>query len=399
MARPEPRSLATVSAVATLALIAAAITLLALLRTDASYASAQSWSASLPDVALALAYALVGVVVTLKRPANLVGWALVVAGLGMLLAGIVSGYGELAVLAHPDAGLPAGAAAASISAGSWTPLMAGVFMLLATFPSGAVETRRRCRWVIAVLTGFGLVWVLITLGSPQLEAPLDDRDNPLAVPGSTILIAVAIPIIVFCLGSIVAAGIDLVRRFRRSAGLERQQFKWLAASGGLLVATLPFAATFNWSRVAGAVFTVELIALPVAVGIAVLRYRLFEIDRLVSRTITYGVLTAVLVGAYAGLVLGGQALFSSFAGGSNLAIAVSTLVVAALFLPARSLVQRFVDRRFNRRRFDAQRTLEGFGATLREQVDLETLRSGLVEAVDETMQPAHVGVWLRAGAP
>ena len=111
--------------------------------------------------------------------------------------------------------------------------------------------------------------------------------------------------------------------------------------------------------------------MPVAVAIAILRYRLYEIDRIVSRTLVYASLTVVLGAAYVGLVLAGQALFSSFAGGSNLAIAVSTLVVAALFLPVRSRVQRFVDRRFYRRRYDAQRTLEGFGARLREQVDLE----------------------------
>jgi hypothetical protein len=126
-----------------------------------------------------------------------------------------------------------------------------------------------------------------------------------------------------------------------------------------------------------------------------LRYRLYDVDRLISRSLTYALVTAVLVAAYAGLVLAGQAVFSSFAGGGDLAIAVSTLVVAALFLPLRSRVQRVVDRRFNRRRYDAARTLEAFGARLRDQVELDGLRADLERAVGETMQPAHATVWLR----
>ena len=139
--------------------------------------------------------------------------------------------------------------------------------------------------------------------------------------------------------------------------------------------------------------------MPVAVAIAILRYRLYEIDRIVSRTLVYASLTVVLGAAYVGLVLAGQALFSSFAGGSNLAIAASTLVVAALFLPVRARVQRFVDRRFNRRRYDAQRTLEEFGARLREQVDLASLERDLQAVVVETMQPTGASLWLRRKGP
>jgi hypothetical protein len=143
----------------------------------------------------------------------------------------------------------------------------------------------------------------------------------------------------------------------------------------------------------------SLVLIPIAVAVAILRYRLYEIDRVISRTIVYASLTIVLGAAYVGLVLAGQALFSSFAGGGDLAIAVSTLVVAALFLPLRGWVQRFVDRRFYRRRYDAQRTLEAFGARLREQVDLDTLAAELRTAVTETMQPAHASVWLRGARP
>jgi uncharacterized membrane protein YbhN (UPF0104 family) len=129
------------------------------------------------------------------------------------------------------------------------------------------------------------------------------------------------------------------------------------------------------------------------------RYRLYDVDRLISRSLTYALVTAVLVAAYAGLVLAGQAVFSSFTGGSNLAVAASTLVVAALFLPVRARVQRLVDRRFNRRRYNAARTLEAFGSRLRDQVELEGLRADLERAVGETMQPAHATVWLRGERP
>ena len=146
---------------------------------------------------------------------------------------------------------------------------------------------------------------------------------------------------------------------------------------------------------------VEFVALaaltfaPLTILVAVMRYRLYDIDTVISKTLVYAAVTIVLGAAYVGLVLAGQAVFSTFAGGSNLAIAASTLVVAALFLPVRSRVQRFVDRRFYRRRYDAQRTLEGFGARLREQIDLGTLEHDLRGVVTETMQPAHTSVWLR----
>jgi hypothetical protein len=380
------------------ALTLAGVALLCLMRIGTSYEPSKPLLESLPDALITLSYAAVGVVVTLKRPRNLVGWALVLAGVGTLAAGVASAYGELAVLGRPDAGLPGGTALAAVEGGSWTPLMAGVFLLLVTFPSGELPTRRIRRWVVSVLFGFLAAWVLITLSSEHLDAPLAEYENPLAVAWSNVFVACAIGVIVGCLSSVVAAGVIVVRRFRRSRGLERQQFKWLAASAGLLIATLPFAAAFNYSRVAGAIFTVELVALPVSVGIAVLRYRLYEIDLIVRRTLVYGTLSVLLAVAYVAIVLVLQELFSTFAGGSGLAVAVSTLVVAALFLPVRRRIQGFVDRRFYRSRYDAQRTLEAFGGRLREQVALDELAADLRAVVSETMQPAHASVWLRSGA-
>ncbi|MGZ8686793.1 MAG: hypothetical protein ACXWZP_00045, partial [Gaiellaceae bacterium] len=243
--------------------------------------------------------------------------------------------------------------------------------------------------------GFAAVWAIISTAPGKLEAPLEAYDNPLAFTTSPAYFAAVIPIIVACLGSILVAAAIAVRRSRRSRGQEREQFKWLAVSAGLLVVTLPLAAAFNWSRIAGVVFTLQLIALPISVGVAVLRYRLYEIDVIIRRTLVYSVLSAFLAGMYVATVIGLQALFSSFAGGSNLAIAVSTLVVAALFLPVRARVQRVVDRRFYRRRYDAGRTLESFGERLRQEVELVTLQAELRAVVDRTMKPAHVSLWLR----
>ena len=145
------------------------------------------------------------------------------------------------------------------------------------------------------------------------------------------------------------------------------------------------------------ILAVTLLLFPGAVGVAMLRYRLYDVDRVINKTLVYGGLTAVLAGAYAGLVLAGQAIFSSFAGGSNLAIAISTLLVAALFMPLRRRIQGFVDRRFYRRRYDAARTLERFTARLREEVDLEVLNGDLIDVVQETVQPARVSLGLREG--
>ena len=387
------RALAPAAYVLSACLVVSFVALVVLLSLDSSYEPSQSLASSLPDVLILLAFVLVGLVVTLKRPENLVGWALLLAGLGLLLGGVLGAYGELALLAKPEAGLPGGAAAGSISRGSWAPLMAGVFLLLIVFPSGALPSRALRRFAALVLLGFALIWAILSTVPGELEPPLEDFDNPLAFTSSSTYVVAVFPVIFACLGSIVVAAVIVVRRFRRSRGQERLQFKWVTASAGLLIVTLPIGAAFNWTRVAGAIMTIQLIALPVSVGIAVLRYRLYEIDIIIRRTLVYSTLSALLAGLYLAFVLGLQALFASFAGGSNLAVALSTLIVAALFLPVRRRTQGFVDRRFYRRRYDAQRTLDTFGSRLREQLDLETLGVELRAAVDSTMQPAHVSLW------
>jgi hypothetical protein len=379
-----------------LVLLAVGLCVLAgLLYLGSDYQPDSSFASRLPDLIIALAFALVGAVVAVKRPDNAVGWALSLAGGGLLLGGLLSTYAELALLARPEWGLPGGGAAGAIGEGAWTPLMAGVFLVLLLFPTGRLPSRRWRPAVRLVLIGFVLVWTIISTAPGHLDAPLDAFENPLAVTSSDGYITAIYPIIAICLVCVGLAAISLLIRFRRSRGEERQQFKWFAGSAGLLLVSLPIQYVFEYSGVAGGVFSIALVGLPVSVGIAVLRYRLYEIDRIVRRTLVYAALSALLAGLYFGIVVALQQIFSSFVGGSDLAIAISTLAVAALFRPVRGRIQAFVDRRFYRRRYDLERTLAAFSARLRDEVDLDTLGGELAAIVQETMQPTHVSLWLR----
>jgi hypothetical protein len=204
------------------------------------------------------------------------------------------------------------------------------------------------------------------------------------------LVVLAVPLFL-------AAGASLVLRLRRSHGQERLQIKWVVYAAS--IAAAGFVVTFIglgkvsdiafWFGLAGAT------AVPVAAGLAILRYRLYEIDRLINRTLVYALLTAILVGVYVGTVLLLQLALEGVTSDSNLAVAISTLAVAAAFRPLRARVQEAVDRRFYRRRYDAAQTLDAFSARLRDEVDLDSLAAELRRAVSETMEPRHVSLWLR----
>jgi hypothetical protein len=255
----------------------------------------------------------------------------------------------------------------------------------------------RWRWVVWAVLGAAAFEAIASALHPGSMDQYPDVANPLGLSGVDFGVIDALrPLLGSAVFLVVLA--SLVIRYRRSRGAEREQLKWLAFAGALVVIGFLGAGAAGSGLVSDLFFVLALAAvvfMPVAVAIAILRYRLYEIDRVISRTLVYGLLTVILGAAYVGLVLAGQAVFSSFAGGSNLAIAVSTLVVAALFLPVRSRVQGFVDRRFYRRRYDAQRTLEAFGVRLRDEVDMAVLSSDLRGVVAETLQPAHVSLWLR----
>ena len=350
-----------------------------------------------------VAFPTVGAVVASRRPRHPVGWLFL--GIGLLggLAALAPEYADYSLYAKPGS-LPA--TAVFVWANTWLDVMLflSIGFLLLVFPTGALPSRRwRPVFWLAIAAG---VLSFATSAFKPGPIPLDTLpvDNPLGIDALRGPIETAGTFVWMSFAAAILLGVvSVIVRFRHSQGDERAQLKWIALAAVLVV--LGFVAgnaTGHLGNAGDAVvdglFALALAGIPVAAGVAILRYRLYEIDRVISRTLVYGALSVILGAAYIGLVLVGQALFSSFAGGSNLAIAVSTLVVAALFLPVRSRVQRFVDRRFYRRRYDAQRTLEAFGARLREQVALDALGTDLRAVVGETMQPTHVSLWLRKEA-
>jgi hypothetical protein len=346
-------------------------------------------------IAIFLVSAVVGALVASRLPANPIGWLFVALAVSMGMSGGADGYVRLAEEHGRLGGLVPWAA--WYAANSFVVLFATFLFTLLLFPSGHLLTRR---WRGAAWSGAcGIAVLGISVASK--DGALDGYprfSNPIGVDSPALSALGFLGLLLFG-GALIGAVVSLVLRHRRARGVERQQVTLLMAAGVLAVTTFlvswPVEIVLNAADLGLAITLLGILAIPVAIGIAMLRYRLYEVDRVISRTLVYGALTVILGAAYAGLVLAGQAVFSSFAGGSNLAIAGSTLVVAALFLPLRSRVQRVVDRRFYRRRYDAQRTLEAFGARLREQVELERLRGDLEGVVAETMQPAHVSVWLR----
>lgn len=353
---------------------------------------------AISTIALFLVASIVGGLVASRHPSNPIGWILcsftAIQGVSLVLEGYTEYY-----LSSGGGSLRVAEAAAWVNNWSYVSAFLTVTLVLLLFPDGHLPSRRWAPALWCCLVGNALFAAGVALDTgPLHEYP--EIVNPLGV--SHRLASVIGPIgITLTLIALFASAGSVIVRFRRSTGVERQQIKWLAVASVIAAAAMLGAAAIGFAgsdNLANAVIVLGILCIPVAIGVAMLRYRLYDVDRVISKTLVYGSLTVVLGASYVGLVLAGQALFSAFAGGSNLAIAVSTLAVAALFLPARSRVQRFVDRRFYRRRYDAQRTLEAFGARLREQVDLETLNGELRTVVQETMQPAHVSVWLRAGA-
>ena len=340
----------------------------------------------------------VGALVVALRPGNAMGWLF--SSIGLLWT---SG---LASTAWADAGGRSGGAALTFvswySEWYWIAALGATLVSMFLFPSGRPLSPR---WRIATaLTGaVTLIGILGSALQPALSvsssAPVVDNPIGLAWVGSVVDSPVGqlVSVLIAALAFVGVASIAV--RYRAATSDERLRIKWVALAAPIGVLGWVAAALLDSAGVRSDVFwTIPMLAIPCGAGIAILRHRLYDVDRLISRTLVYGSLSAVLALAYVGLVLAGQALFSSFAGGSNLAIAVSTLVVAALFLPLRARVQRIVDRRFYRRRYDAQRTLEAFGSRLREELDLETLSAEMIGVVTETMQPARAAVWLRGPA-
>ena len=336
-------------------------------------------------------WAILGSIIVALRPENVVGWLFVFVGLWL-------SFGLMATTAVDNLGRgPLLTFLSWFSEWFWIVGFAAMIGVLYFIPTGRLPSRR---W-----TGVFLVFEALALGLAvvaALEENVQASDtapivhNPIGIDGLGDIEDFFGPgMIVILVGGAALGAASLIVRYRRGDAVERQQLKLLALAGPLAVVCVVIAGVTGDGPVSAVFWDVGMTAIPVAVAVGILRYRLFDVDLLISRTLVYGLLTVVLGAAYAGLVLAGQAVFSSFAGGSNLAIAASTLVVAALFLPLRSRVQRFVDRRFYRRRYDAERELEAFAGRLREEIELQTLLGDLRGVVEHTMAPQHVTIWLR----
>ena len=332
-----------------------------------------------------LAIPALGFILASRRPGNRIGWLALAAGLTLGLRNFTDPYEQRALVAAPGS-LPAGPAALWLSGWIWLVSLAMVAFTFLLFPTGRLRSRRwrPAAWFVgavfvlgtaAVIAGATREWAHPSVSLDQLVSP-----------------AVLATMAVCFLAALVVSGAAIVVRFARSVGDERLQLKWFAAAAVLVIASfIAVILTNSNSPAAVIVNNLALLCLYMAIVVAVLKYRLYEIDRIISRTLAYTIVTGVLIGLYAGLVLlATRALSFS----SPVAVASSTLAAAALFTPLRKRVQRIVDRRFNRARYDADEMIAAFAVGLKDTVDPDAVRAGLTRVVQGALEPAHVSVWM-----
>jgi hypothetical protein len=344
-------------------------------------------------------FAGVGALVSSRQPGNRLGWVLLAAAIALAITDVLASYTATASDPAPVVlWLDDWFSNVWIAlAGVWIPLL---------FPDGRLLSGR---WGVVAWAGTA-AFVLMTAGNALGAGALDtagpiDPENPYALPGAAgnALATAARVGDTLAIFAALGAAAGLIVRLRRSRGVERQQLKWFAYVGALMLFALFISAlslldperlgdtvgTIGWMSF----FGLFVFGLPLAIGAAILRHRLYDIDVVINRTLVYGALTATLAAAYLSLAL----LLGLTVGRSDFTIAISTLAVAALFGPARARIQATVDRRFYRRRYDAEQTLAAFSGRLRDELDLDALRGEIAAVVGETVQPAHVSVWLREG--
>ena len=345
---------------------------------------------------LALAFSVVGAIIASRQPRNAIGWLFCSVGVTIGLSSFAGDYAEFWLASGFGMGA-LGETAAWFSSWSWTLLVfVPTSFLLLLFPDGRLPSPR---WrPVAWCAALGLIGFLS--GYTLEPGPLEDFPrmmNPYGVD-SLILNAVAIAGAILASASMVASAISLIVRMRRAGRAERQQIKWLAYGGAVVVGAVFVGGVMSvWIGEWGiSLISLGLLGVPIFTGVAIARYRLYDIDIVINRTLVYGSLTALLVALYFSAIVVLQRLFVVFTGEkSTLVVVASTLVITALFNPLRRRVQGFVDRRFYRRKYDAVKTLEAFSSKLRDETDLEALSGNLEGVVRGAMQPAHVSLWLR----
>jgi hypothetical protein len=350
---------------------------------------------------MTIAYSTVGAIIISRRPKNPIGW--IVSAFGFLIAwGQFSGlYAFHALVARPGL-LPGGEAAAWFAAWLAGPAWGLFPYLLLLFPNGTPLSRRwrPLLWVNGILIAVSVLVGALYSGPIGFGAVR----NPIGIEAAEDVLTFVGDLGFYLYTALLLLSVvSVYLRFRHAGGTERQQIKWLAYAAALL-GCLALVDTivellFGWFAVWFDLLIVgALLCLPVSIGVAVLRYRLYDIDRLINRTLVYGLLTATLALLYFGSVTATQTLLRTLTDQQELpqlVVVASTLVIAALFTPLRRRIQGFIDKRFYRSKYDARKTLEAFSAKLRDETDLEVLNDDLVGVVRETMQPAHVSLWLR----
>ena len=339
----------------------------------------------------AIGFTTIGTIVAIRRPSSVIGWFLLASGVLWSLTEFEFEYAVQAVVMGSP--LPGGMLAAWVCSWQWA-INVGLYpVLFAMFPDGRISTPARR----AIVAASVVVTVLLAAVMAFRPGPLQLAgfvDNPVALLPTDAIDVISVVMLAITFPMVLAAAGMLVQRFRHSVGIERQQLKWLAFSAVPVVVIGPLSAIVPGKPIQVLGSIVQL-TLPAAVAIAVLRYRLYDIDVLIRRTLIYAALSAVLLGAYlVGLALF-QAIVAPITSGNGVAVAISTLAVVALFQPMRTRIQALVDQRFYRSRYDAERTLDAFSLGLRAEVDLDAVRADLIDAVERTVQPVHASVWLR----
>ncbi len=352
-------------------------------------------------VAFVLAFTLVGVVVARREPHNPIGWVLIALVLSVAAGTLAPTYARLDYVNHHGS-LPLGQLAVLLSP-AWEYAFVLMPLVILLFPDGHVG--RAWRWPLRVYAVLALAVVAgtisVAVAAFGLRVPVDASGNLVGLNDPHGANAWFGPVQALGLGAcfvlVIAAVIYQVRRFRHADGERRQQLKCLATGAGVCVACIALnSATGGGSGLVGDLtFSVGLAALPLSIGLGILKYRLYEIDRLISRTLSYAILTALLVGTFIGLV---ALCTDTLAISGRIGVAASTLAAAALFNPLRKRIQHLVDRRFNRARYDAEATVAAFSARLRDAVELDTIRVELLDTVNRVVQPTHASVWIKPHA-
>jgi hypothetical protein len=400
--RPARRIGAAVALVGVVCLLATVVFVLLSAGHRAPAGTAANSGVSAVALSLAgLAFCTVGGLLASRRPGNAISWIFCVTGVGLSLSILGAAYAKYSVFAVSPP-LPGTRLAVLLDDVLGPPCFGLIGAALLLFPTGRVPSRRWRPALWLSVTGSSIIALGYLLKAGGGDPPFESVSNPFGLRGASGLFDALTGFGWMFMGiGVVLAAVAMVRRLRRSRGLEREQLKWIAFAAGVVGVIVALDEISYFANVEGlnslrdTLLGVGLAAFPLAAGVAILRHRLFDIDVVINRAVVYASLTAVLAAAYLGSVLLLQLALDRITSGSSLAVAVSTLAVAALFRPARTRIQATVDRRFYRRKYDAARTLEDFSTRLREQVDLEALGGELRSVVHDTMQPAHVSLWLK----